>query len=289
MIIVTGATGTVGSELARQLMADGVEFLAMVRDTDKARRMLGTDVDVIYGDYSQPDSLDVALREATKIFLVSPSDEYQVEHENNVVDAAVRAGVDHLVKQSVMGASPYSDIGFYRFHYLVEMHVKEVGLPYTFLRPNTFMQNLLGQTTSITTQGKFYGSLDDGRVSFIDARDIASVAATALTTESMVNQAFELAGPEAISFYDAARILSDVLGRQVEYVDISPDALKQNLLSMGLPEWRAEDYAEFEQLMGENLGAIISPDVSRVLGRPPMSFDRFARDYAQAFMQARAA
>jgi uncharacterized protein YbjT (DUF2867 family) len=169
------------------------------------------------------------------------------------------------------------------------MHVKEVGLPYTFLRPNTFMQNLLGQATSITTQGKFYGSVRDGKVSMIDARDVASAAATALTTEGMMNQTFELAGPESISFYDAARMLSDALGRLVEYADIPPDVLKQNLLSMGLPEWRAEDYAQFEQLMGEGLGAIMSPDVSRVLGRPPMSFDHFARDYAQAFLQARAA
>ncbi len=289
MIVITGATGTVGREIIRQLSANKVGFLAVVRNPERARRVLGPDVDIIYGDYSNPGSLDTAFREATKVYLASPSDEHQVQNENNVVDAAVRAGVDHLVKLSVMGASPYSDIGFFRFHYLVEMYIKDVGLPYTFLRPNTFMQNLLGQAGSIMSQGRFYGSVNDGKVSWIDARDVASAATTALTTEGLIGQTFELTGPEALSFSDAARILSDVLDKPVEYVNMPDNAMKQAFLDRGLPEWRAEDYAEFQHLMAEGLGALISPDAERVLGRPPISFQQFAHDYAQAFQQAQAA
>lgn len=289
MIIVTGATGTVGRELVGQLKDTGVEFLAMVRDTDKAHRTLGRDVDVIYGDYMKPDTLDVAFREATKVYLVSPSNEHQVVMENNVVDAAVRAGVDHLVKQSVQGASPYADVHFFRFHYLVENRIKETNLPYTFLRPNTFMQNLLGQAQSISSQGKIYGSVGDGKVSMIDARDIASAAATALTTDALTGQTFDITGAEALTFRDAANILSQALGREVQYVDVAPDEMKNNLLAMGLPEWRARDYTEFQEMMGKDYGSVVTPDLERVLGRKPISFDRFARDYAQWFLQARAA
>lgn len=289
MIVITGATGTVGREIVRQLTANGIQFLAMVRDTDRARRMLGPDVDLIYGDYSKPESLDIAFQEATKVYLASPSDEHQVQNETNVVDAADRAGVDHIVKLSVMGASPYTDVGFFKFHYLVEMHIKSIGMPYTFLRPNTFMQNLIGQAQSIMTRGQFYGSSDDGKVSWIDVRDIASVAATALARDTLADRAFELTGPEALSLNDVAGILSDALGRRVEYVDLPDDAMRQALLDEGLPAWRADDYVEFQRLMGESLGSVVSPDAERVLGRPPISFRRFADDHAQAFQQAQAA
>ncbi|HEV2731390.1 MAG TPA: NmrA family NAD(P)-binding protein, partial [Terriglobales bacterium] len=165
------------------------------------------------------------------------------------------------------------------------------GVPYTFLRPNGFMQNMVNYNApTINTQNAFYGSEGDGRVSHIDLRDVAAVAVKALTEDGHVGKAYTLTGPEALTNTEIAQILSDDLGREIRYVNLPPAQLKEALLAAGVPEWNADALLDLQRLYREGKAATVTRDVEQILGRKPISFAQFSRDYKHAFeAQERAA
>jgi len=181
MILVTGATGHVGSELVRLLAEQGVPARALVHSPDKAAPIQHLGLETALGDYEQPDTLDAAMKGCDQLFLLSPPTPRQPQQEQHVIDAARRAGLDHVVKQSVPWAGPDAPVVFSRWHGQVEQHLAQSGLAYTLLRPSSFMQNFLMSAQQVADQGSLYGMFGEGRVAFIDARDIAAAAAELLT------------------------------------------------------------------------------------------------------------
>lgn len=171
---------------------------------------------------------------------------------------------------------------FLRYHAAVERKIKDSAIAYTFLRPNLFMQGLLGFRDSIVKQGKFFASIGDAPISAVDVRDIAKVAA-ALTEDGHEGKIYNLTGPEALSHAKMAEKLSASLKREINFVDVPPDAMRAALLGFGFPEWQAEglieDYAHYSR--GEV--AEIASGIVDATGEPPRIFDDFARDYAPAF------
>jgi uncharacterized protein YbjT (DUF2867 family) len=282
MILVTGATGTNGVALIEALLNRAERVRALVRDPVKAAERFAPEVELSRGDLADPESIDAALEGVDKVFLLSAVDPRQVELEANVTDAARRAGVAHLVKFSVYNASPDSRVPLVRWHGESERHVERSGLPWTFLRPNMFMQELLRQAESIRAQGQFYLPLADARVSLVDVRDLADVAATVLTTPGHAGKAYTLTGPQSLSFNEVAATLSRAAGRPIAYVPVSMDAFRQTFVAAGAPRWLvdaiADLYASF--LAGDN--APVADGVQRVTGRPPRSLEQFARDHTDA-------
>lgn len=283
MIVVTGATGTVGSEVTRRLLEAGIRPRVFVRNPHKAESMFGSAPEIVQGDFLMPETLDAAFKGADRIFLLSPSNLNQVEMETNVVDAAKRAGAHHIVKLSVMGATPWSTIGFMRHHYVIERYIEDEGLRFTFLRPNHFMQNLLSMANMISTQGRIYAPLGDGEISMVDVRDIAAMALVALTGEQLEGRSFEISGPEALSMRQVAERLSDALGRKVHYVDISEQEAHDSMHDMGMPEWRISDYMTYQWYLKADYGSMVTQAIPKVLERPARTFDEFARDHADIF------
>ena len=214
---------------------------------------------------------------------MTPSSERAEAQQTTFVELARRAGVRHIVKLSQLAAASASPVRFLRYHAAVEQAVRESGLVYTFLRPNLFMQGLLGFRTSIVAQGKFFAAASDARISAIDVRDIAAVAAVALTERGHEGRTYDLTGPQALTHSEMAAHLSDALGRRVEFIDVSPEAMRGALVSVGLPPWQAdgllEDYAHYRR--GE--AAAVFSGVQDVTGQAPRTFATFARDYARAF------
>ncbi|HEY7067816.1 MAG TPA: SDR family oxidoreductase [Chloroflexota bacterium] len=284
MILITGATGNVGAELARNLSGRGVPFRAMVRSPEAAKRIDAlAGAELVAGDFDDPASLARALSGVERAFLLTNSSERAEAQQRAFVAAAQRAGVRHLVKLSQLAAAPNSPVRFLRYHAAVEDAVRASGMAYTFLRPNLFMQGLLGFRTTIAAEGKFYAAAADARISAIDVRDIAAAAAAALSEDGHEGHTYDLTGPEALTHADMAERLSAALGRHVEFVDVPPDIMRQALVSAGLPSWQAdgliEDYAHYRR--GE--ASAITSGVQNATGRPPRSFADFARDYAAAF------
>ncbi len=282
MILVTGATGTIGSEVVQQLAAAGAKVRALVRTPSKAAG-LGANVELAQGDLGDPRSLDAALRGVEKLFLLTSGDPKQVELQRNALEAAKRNGVKYVVKISAMGADLNSPISLARWHAQTEKELKESGLKWTILQPHFFMQNLMMNAETIKSQGVFYGSTKTGKLAMVDARDIAAVAVKVLTTPGHEGKTYLITGPEGISLDEVAQKLGAALGKPVKYVDIPGDQLKQGLLGAGVPEWMASDLTNMHLWFSTGGAGTPDPVVQQITGKPARTFDTFARDFAGAF------
>jgi uncharacterized protein YbjT (DUF2867 family) len=283
MILVTGATGHIGSELVRLLADQGAPARALVHSPDKAAPIQRLGLETALGDYEQPDTLDVAMKGCDQLFLLSPPTPRQPQQEQHVIDAARRAGVEHVVKQSVPWAGPDAPLVFCRWHGQVEQHLAQSGLAYTLLRPSSFMQNFLMSAQQVADQGVLYGMFGEGRVAFVDARDIAAVAAELLTNPGHQGASYTLTGPEALSAAEVAERLSAATGRQVRSVDLGPDGYRQALAGAGMPGWLVDGVVESNTMLAAGHAATVTNEVARLTGRPPRAFAQFAADHQAAF------
>ncbi len=285
-ILIVGATGKIGGELTSALLTKGVPFRVLVRKAGAVQQLSSADgVDVVQGDLTDAASVLRAAEGMEKAFLLTDSSEGAEALQTGFVDAAKEAGVRHMVKLSQWAASAASPVRFLRYHAAVEEHIRRSGMDYTFLRPNLFMQGMLAFREPIIRQGKFFAAVGDAKISVVDIRDIAAVAAEALTGPGHEGKVYALTGPEALTHEAMAAKISTATGREVRFVDVSPGEMRQALDSAGFPAWQAEglieDYAHYAA--GE--AAEVRADVAQVTGRDARSFDAFARDYAGAFSE----
>ena len=283
-ILVTGATGTVGSFLVRKLGAAGVPARALVRGRQKAEAVEKLGLEAVDGDLSRPETLGPALAGVEKVFLLSAPEERQAELQNNLVRAAKEAGVRHIVKLSAIGVGGELDaIALGRVHRETELEIERAGFAYTHLRPNGFMQNSFMFAQSIRSQGAFYAPFGDAKVSYVDARDVAAVAFHALTGDGHEGKSYEITGPQALSYHDQAALLSAALGREVKYVEVPPEAARAAMAGMGMQEWVADALMELFNFYKDGRADQVRDTVREVTGRAPITFAQFAEDFAQAF------
>jgi uncharacterized protein YbjT (DUF2867 family) len=280
MVCITGIGGTVGSEVARQLEAARVPFRGAYFSVAKADAARERGVDAVLIDYSRPETLRDAFAGCEKLFLLGPNVLNQVELERNAVEAARAAGVRHIVKQSVMGAEDES-YSLAKVHRPVEKAIESSGLAWTFLRPNSFMQNIVTfMSEMINAEGAFYTASGDARISHVDVRDIAAVAVCALTEPGHEGKAYMLTGPAALTYDELARELSEVLGRSIHHVSLPPAELKQGMLALGMPDELADRMLDLERYFREGGASRITDDIRRVTGRDPRHFAQFIREIA---------
>jgi uncharacterized protein YbjT (DUF2867 family) len=287
MILITGAGGNVGREVLKQIAQTGAQVRAAFQSVSKAAAA-PSGVEIVTVDFNQPETLRAALKGVDRVFLVGPPTAQLPALERKAVDVIRQSDVRQVVKLSAMGGR---EAIFPRQHAQSEDYILSSSVPYTFLRPNGFMQNMVNYNApTINTQNAFYGSEGDGRVSHIDIRDVAAVALKALTEDGHVGKAYTLTGPEALTNTEIAQILADDLGREIRYVNLPPAQIKQALLAAGVPEWNADALLDLQRLYREGKAATVTRDVEQILGRKPVSFAQFSRDYKHAFeAQERAA
>jgi uncharacterized protein YbjT (DUF2867 family) len=286
VILVTGATGLVGGAVVRQLAAQGVPLRALVRSPEKAAALAGPTVETVVGDFARPETLGPALQGVTRALLVSHHDVRQVELQGNFVEAARRAGPVHVVKLSGLGTEPGSLLRSGRWHAETEAQIRDAGLPWTFLHPPYFMQNLLRAAPAVAAHGVLTAAMQEGRIAMVDALDVAAVAAAALTGPGHTGQTYVITGPEALSHAMVAAILSEAVGRRITYRDIPLDALREQLVAAGTPSWLVDVRMEFTSVLRESFAAAVTDTVARTTGHKPRTFVAFAAEHAARFRGA---
>jgi uncharacterized protein YbjT (DUF2867 family) len=280
MILITGASGNVGKEVLKQITQTGVEVRAAFQSVSKAAG-IPSGVEIVSLDYNRAETLQTALKGVDRVFLVGPPTAELTALECKAMEVIAQSDIRRVVKLSAMGGR---EAIFPRQHAQSEDYIQSTGVPFTFLRPNGFMQNLVNYNAStIKTQNSFYGSEGDGRVSHIDIRDVAAVAVKALTEDGHVGKAYTLTGPEAITNEEIAHILSEEVGREIRFINLPPAQLKAALLSAGVQEWSADALLDLQRLYREGKATAVTPDVELILNRKPISFAQFLRDYRSAF------
>ncbi len=287
-IVVTGVTGTVGGEVARALLAEGVPFRAMVRDRAKAGDLSRAGVEVVDGAYEDPEGLVTAFAGMNCLFLVSPLVPQLEDFEGNAVQAAARAGVRHVVKLSTAGVAQDVADGAtvprqYPLHRRSEERLERSGLVFTHLRPGPFMQNTLNFAPSIAAEALFRGAWGDGRMGYVDVRDVAKVAVAVLRGDDHGGKVYELTGPEALSAADVAHRLSAAIGREVRYVDVPSEGIRHAMLSRGMPKWFVEAMVEVMEHTRDHAAGRVTQAVSELTGHPARSYDDFAREFSFRF------
>lgn len=280
MICVTGAGGTVGSVVVRQLGEANAGFRAAYHSKNKVDAAREKGIDAVMIDYNDPETLQEAFDGCDKLFLLGPNMPNQAELEINAVKAAKAAGVKHIVKLSVMHADE-EDYDFGRIHREVEKAIEASGLEWTFLRPNSFMQNTVTfMSEPIKARAAFYTAADNARIGHVDVRDIAAVAVKALTEPGHEGKTYALNGPEALSYNDVAAELSKALGRVISHINIPPADLKGAMLKEGMPEVIADRLMDLERYFREGKADRTTSDMKQVTGREPRSFADYARETA---------
>jgi len=280
MILITGASGNVGREVVKQALAVGLEIRATFQSPAVAAKA-PAGLDGVIMDYAKPETIRAALHGVEKIFLVGPPVRDLPALEANFVKEVHATGRKHIVKLSALGGRGSI---FPSGHRDSEENIEALGLPYTFLRPNGFMLNLVNYNAgTIRSQNAFYGCQGNGAVSIVDIRDIAAVAVIVLAATGHEGKSYALTGGESLTTDQVAEKISRVAGRKISYVDLPPADLKKAILSAGTPEWSAEALLDLQRLYREGKASLVTDDVERLTGRRPITFDQFARDYAFAF------
>lgn len=280
MILVTGATGAIGRHLIHHLVAAGAPVRAFVRDPAKGQEL---GCEFVVGDFDRPDSVAAALAGVDRLFLNTSASPALVRQQTGAIDAARAAGVRQIVKVSVQDAAPGAGLAR-GWHGEIEEHLKRSGVPWAVLRPGGFMQNFLADAPDIAEGGQFFGAYRDGAVAYIDSRDIAESAAALLTRPIGDNQTFVLTGPEGLTHDAIAERFTATLGRQIRYVDLTPEEMAGRLINRyGLPASMATEAVETMTYLASGAWGTPTTAVADLTGRAPRAFQDFLADQLDAF------
>jgi uncharacterized protein YbjT (DUF2867 family) len=277
MILIIAATGQVGGQAARELVAAGAPIRALVRDPSRATALDGAEV--VAGSFEDDASLARALDRVDTMLLAGRDSPEAVAQHRRVLAHARRAGVRHIVKLSAVGAAPDSPVALMREHNEVDQEVRHAAADWTLLKPQLYMQNLLRAAEAVRRDGVLAAPMGDERFPLVDTRDVGATAAAVLAEPAAhAGQTYALTGPAAPTYDEVAGALADVTGRPVTYQPVSPDAYEARLLAAGLPDWRAFDLAHIASAYAPG-DRVVTPTLQQLLGRRPRSLVEFLRDH----------
>ena len=279
-ILVTG--GNIGNLVAEELASRSFAVRVLAKTVKQNPKWEKAKIEQIAVDMASIPSMLPAFEGVDRFFSVTPFVENLAELGVNTIQAAKQAGVRRIVRSSFIGASE-SGITLGRDHRAVEKAVEASGIPYTILRPNTFMQSYAMNSLSIKSDSAFYMPQGEGRVSLVDVRDVAALAVAVLTQEGHERRIYDVTGAEALSNNDVADKLSLTLGKQVHYVDVSTAQAEQSMRDAGLPAWMVSSLLELFQFSKRGDAAHVSDSINKILSRSPLTFEQFLQDNRELF------
>ena len=280
-ILVTGATGNTGSALVGALRSQNIDVRAFVRDEKKAQGLKDQGAEIYIGDLSKPETIPGAFEGIDKAYFVTWNGEDAEAQGLTFVETAKAVGNVHVVRHSGRG---HEESRLIKQHRVVDKALQESGLPWTILRPTMFMQLTMMFADSIKKDGAFYAPLKDAKIAMIDIRDIVGIAVAVLTGSGHESKTYELTGPVGVSFGEVASTFSKLLGKEVKYVNVPPEAAREAMQGMGMPNFLVEGYLELYDGFSQGLFAEPSSDVETVSGKAPFTFSEYAEAFKKYFV-----
>ncbi len=285
MIVVTGGTGTTGSQVVAALKNKGAAFKCLVRDQEAARAKLGADVELVTGDLSDPAGLEQAFAGADTVYLLCGHSPNLENMEKGAIDAAKKAGVQRIVLStgSEKGITADSPSEILRQHYAVEQYLKESGLNWTINQPNFFMNNLLNMAPPIAAQNKLITALpQETTISMIHPADVGECAAEMLTGSGHDGQVYYIAG-KAVTMGQTVEAMSKVFGRSIEYMQVPAENFKKALEEKGMPDWAIAHQAALMGFVAKGGMAGETDWVQKLTGHEPRSLETWLDEQRAAF------
>jgi len=277
-VLITGSTGSIGRNICQILKRQEVPFKAASREVDNAKQILGKGVNVVEFDFDDPETFEDALDNVDRIFLLGPPMALNLDQLlMPFVTFAEKNNVNRIVYLSAFKSEKLT--GKLNFHVKMEDNLKEGSFQYTILKPSFFSQNFKNyEYENIMERGVTYVPAGSGKAAFIDVRDIAEVAVETLTSDGHLQKSYDLTGPQSLSYYDAAEILSEVLGKKITYPEPSPKEYAKTLIEAGMPEFMADYMNGIYGLIRNDQVDHVSPEVNNILGKEPIDLKTSLKD-----------
>ena len=283
MILITGATGKTGSAAVQELSNRNIPFRVLIRNEDKLNQITDIGGEVIIGAIEDDAALNQAMEGVQKALVLLPNSEQQLFLEKKVVDAALEANVQHIVKMSSMEAVPEATSPIPKLHMQSENYIKNSGMNWTMIKPNFFMQNLLGSGKTIVEQNKFFLPMGEGKAGMIHTKDVGTVIAKVLSEDGHEGQNYEVTGPEILSFHDVAEIFSKVLGKKVDYINVPIDEYKKTLSQFLTNQWHLDSVIDLFKDIAEGGIEDKTDTFEDLIGKSPCSLEQFIQEYSFVF------
>lgn len=281
--LITGATSSISSEVIRHLKGSGAHIRAMIRNPEKAEPLVRQGVDVVIGDLDKPETLPDAFKGVEKAFILTPPSDRAPAQFSNALWAAKKAGVKHVVRLSAFGADYDAPTINGRHHALSDNELEVSGLSWTIIRPHFFMQNLAMAAEGIKKEGKLFFALADGKMGMIDTADIALFTARVLAEDGHSGKIYTITGPQSVSMAEFAEILSENLGKEVEYIPVSIDTAICEMKEAGVDQYSQNVLKDYLYEYSRNWGDVTTADFKNVTGKDPRTIDAFIKSHLEIF------
>lgn len=285
MIAIAGGTGLVGTALTKALLAEDAQVRVLTRDPGKARVTFGSAPEIVGVDFDDFDTLVAAFAGSEQAFLSTGTSDRQVRDEIALIDAAVKAGVSHLVNLSVGGAGDGIANNVLEWHTEIDAYVATKDVTSTLVRPATYTDTVVGVSANFVTAGAWGGAAGTGRVSLTDTRDVAAASAVILREgpDQHAGKIYELSGPSAVTMADVARYISDGIGSTVEYHDRIEAEQRAVLESVGVPALLVDVLLGLDALTASNIFAEPTSTVADLTGVPARSVAAWVDEHIALF------
>ena len=283
MILITGATGKTGYAKAKSRGEKGETFRALIRNEEKKEGLESLGGEVVIGSIENTEVVNQSMQGVKTVLVLLPNSESQLALEKQLVDSAKQAGVERIVKMSSIEATPDATSPIPKLHLESEEYIKQSGLAWTMIKPNFYMQNLLASAGTIKEQGKIFLPMGDGKTGMIDTTDVGKVLAKVLSEDGHESMNHEITGPEILSFYEVAEIFSQVLGKQVDYVDVPMDAYKETLGQFLTNQWHLDAVIDLFKGIAEGGIEDKTDTFNELMGETPKSLSQFLAENSFIF------
>ncbi len=285
MILVTGATSVIGKKLCELLAENKKTFRAMCRKNDQLNELSQQGINAVLGDFENPESLRLALKGCSTLFLISPPNEKQLECEVKAINVAKQEKITYIVRVSASDANLRSLVPWAKAHAHIDHHLRASGIAWTILKPTAFMQNFLTLTKPIS-KGYLPQVGGKGLVGYIDAQDIGRVAYHVLTEDHHKSATYYLNGPETLEMKEITFKISEAIGKKVRYINLPSFAFRILLRATGASGWLANGLIkQYAEVVAKHHDHDLGEEVFRLTNHQPRTFTDFAKENKSKFLK----